>query len=336
MFHFGMDIGIDLGTANVVIYIKNKGIVLNEPSVVASDTNTGKLLAVGEAAKKMLGRSPENIEVVRPLRDGVISDYKVTLKMLRHFINETCGKRRFFRPRIMVCVPSGVTEVEKKAVEDAAESAGGSRVLTIDEPLAAAIGAGLDIFEADGKMVVDIGGGTTDIAVISLGGIVSSNSIKVAGDAFNESIQRYIKKEFGILIGERTAEDIKFAIGSVVEGGVNRSMECRGQHLVTGLPKTIVITSDGIIEALREPTAQIMDAIHSVLENAPPEIAADIAYNGIVLTGGGALIDGMDRAVMNNALVPCHVADNALECVAIGTGLSLDRLSEIEGSWKKR
>ncbi len=330
MFHFGTDIGIDLGTANVVIFIKNKGIVLNEPSVVSIQKSTGKLLAVGRRAKTMLGRASEDIEVIRPLKDGVISDYHNTLKMIRHFINETCGKRIFFRPRIMVCVPSGVTEVEKKAVVDASMEAGGSRVYLIDEPMAAAIGAGVDVFEAEGHMVIDIGGGTTDIAIMSLGGTVSSTSIKVAGDAFNEAIQKHVKEKHGLMIGERTAEDIKLTIGAIKEDGIPLQMECRGRQVWTGLPDNVIVTSYDVIEALKDPVNQIISAIHLVFENTPPEIAADIAYNGIVLTGGGALIKGMDQIIADKILVPCRVADRALECVALGTGMSLDRLNELE------
>lgn len=330
MFHLGTDIGIDLGTANVIIYIKNKGILLNEPSVVAIEKKSGKLLAVGKEAKKMLGRFHDNIEVIRPLRDGVISDYQITLKMLRHFINETCGKRRFFRPRIMVCVPSGVTEVEKKAVVDASREAGGSKVYLIDEPMAAAIGAGVDVFQPEGHMVIDIGGGTTDIALMSLGGTVSSTSIKIAGDCFNDAIQTHIKEKYGLLIGEHTAENIKLSIGSVYEGGIQRTMECRGRQVWTGLPNNVVVSSDDVVEALSDSVSKIIASIHSVLESAPPELAADIAYNGIVLTGGGCLIDGMDRIIADKTLVPCRVAERAIECVALGTGMSLDRLNDLE------
>lgn len=328
--HLGTDIGIDLGTANVCVYIKKQGIVLNEPCVVAIETNTGKLKAVGKKAKEMLGRVPADIKVIRPLRNGVISDYNVTLKMLRFFINETCGKRRFFRPRIMVCVPSGVTEVERKAVVDAATEAGGAKVFLIEEPMAAAIGAGVDIFAAEGHMIVDIGGGTSDIAVMSLGGIVARNSIKVAGDAFDEAIQRYIKKEYSTLIGDVTAEQTKHDVGTVVHGRRNLSVEIRGRHAVSGLPKTLTITSEELVDVLLEPAQLIIEAIHQVLEKTPPEIAADMAFNGIVLTGGGALLDGMDVLIAKHAQIPCYVADQALECVALGTGLSLDKLDFLQ------
>lgn len=326
MLKFGSDIGIDLGTANVVVYIKNRGIVLNEPSVVAVDRKSGKIMAVGEEAKGMLGRTPENIEVIRPLKYGVISDYAVTLRMLRYFINETCGKRRFFRPRIMVCVPSGVTEVERKAAKDASSAAGGSKIFIIEEPIAAAIGAGIDIYEPMGNMVVDIGGGTTDIAVISLGDVVESRSIKVAGDEFNQAIVRYMRKEYNVLIGDRTAEEIKMEIGSVHRGGINRQMDCRGRDLVTGLPKNIVITTLDMIAALEECALSITEAIHSVLEKTPPELAADISKSGIILTGGGALTDGMDRIIKEETGVDTFIAENALESVAIGTGLSLQNI----------
>ncbi len=325
---FRTDIGIDLGTANVLVYIKRKGVVLNEPSVVALDSKTGKLISIGTEAKRMLGRSPENIRVVKPLKYGVISDYNITLQMLRHFINITCGRRRFFRPRIMVCVPGGVTQVEKKAVIDAAANAGGASIYVIDEPTAAAIGAGIDISAPDGQMVVDIGGGTCDIAVISLGGTVASSSIKVAGETYNETIQRHIKKEYGILVGEKTAEEIKINIGSVFHKEEDEYMDCRGRQLLTGLPENAIISSNSLIECLMEPTMQIIDAIHSVFEKAPPEIAADIYHNGITLTGGGALLSGLDKTITKHTGVPCYVAENPKECVAIGTGMSLEILGE--------
>ncbi len=325
---FRTDIGIDLGTANVLVFIKKQGVVLNEPSVVAMDTKTKKPIAFGKEAKMMLGRAPENISVIKPLKYGVISDYNITLHMLRHFINETCGKRRFFRPRIMVCVPGGVTQVEKKAVIDAAANAGGASIYVIDEPTAAAIGAGIDISAPDGNMVVDIGGGTADIAVISLGGTVVSSSIKVAGETFNEAIQRHIKKEYGILIGEKTAEDIKINIGSVYLKEEDSFMDCMGRQVVTGLPEKTVVSSNSLVECLMDPAMQIVDAVHSVFEKAPPEIASDIYHNGITLTGGGALLNGLDKVITEKLGVPCYVAENAKECVAIGTGMSLDVLGE--------
>lgn len=290
----GSDIGIDLGTANVLVYIKGKGVVLREPSVVAFDRDTNKIKAIGEDARLMLGRTPGNIVAVRPLRQGVISDYTVTEKMLRYFIQKSCGKSRFRKPRISVCVPSGVTEVEKKAVEDATYQAGARDVSIIEEPVAAAIGAGIDIAKPCGNMIVDIGGGTADIAVISLGGVVVSNSIKVAGDDFDEAIVRFMRKKHNLLIGERTAEDIKINVGTVYKRPENLTMDVRGRNLVTGLPKTVTVTSEETEEALREPAYQIVDAVHNVLERTPPELAADISDRGIVLTGGGSLIQGLE------------------------------------------
>ncbi len=324
MAYLRNEIGIDLGTANVLVYVKNKGVILNEPSVVAIEKDSGKLIAVGYEAKKMLGRSPENIRVIKPLRDGVISDFNITVKMLRHFIHATCGKRRFFRPSIMVCVPGGVTTVEKKAVVDAAYDAGGAKIHLIDEPTAAAIGAGIDIAAPEGQMVVDIGGGTTDIAVISLGGIVAGTSVKVAGESFNEAIQRHIKKEYGILIGEKTAEDLKIHIGRVYEDNNNEYMDCRGRQIVTGLPENIVISSNSLVECLSEPLMVMINSIKHIFEKTPPEIASDIYHNGIILTGGGALLNGIDKVIAKYTGVPCYIADNAAECVAIGTGMALD------------
>ena len=292
----GSDIGIDLGTASVLVYAKGKGVVLKEPSVVAFDRDTNKIKAIGEEARLMLGRTPGNIVAVRPLRQGVISDYTVTEKMLSYFINRTVGKSIFGRkPRISVCVPSGATEVEKKAVEDATYQAGAREVSIIEEPVAAAIGAGIDIAKPCGNMIVDIGGGTADIAVISLGGVVVSTSIKVAGDDFDEAIVRYMRKKHNLLIGERTAEDIKINIGTVYKRPENATMDVRGRNLVTGLPKTVTVTSEETEEALREPAYQIVDAVHNVLERTPPELAADISDRGIVLTGGGFSDPGSGR-----------------------------------------
>ncbi len=327
---FRTDIGIDLGTANVLVFIKDQGVVLNEPSVVAVDKSSRKVLAVGTEAKRMLGRNPENIDVVKPLRHGVISDYNITLKMLKYFIEATCGRRLLFRPKVMVCVPGGVTAVERKAVIDASIEAGGSSVFVIDEPTAAAIGAGIDIGAPDGHMIVDIGGGTTDIAVISLGGLVTTASIKVAGESFNDAIQRNIKREYGILIGEKTAEDLKIHIGTVVEKLEDEYMDCRGRQVLTGLPENIVVSSNALMPALSEPMMQIIESVHYVFEQTPPEIAADIYNNGITLTGGGALLHGIEQVISKHTGVPCYVADNAKECVAIGTGLSLDKLAYIE------
>jgi rod shape-determining protein MreB len=327
---FSAEVGIDLGTANVLVYIKGKGIVLNEPSVVAINRDTNEILSVGEEARQMLGRTPSNIVAVRPLRDGVISDYDVTEKMLKYFIKKTCGASRFFKPRIMVCVPSGVTEVEKRAVREAATQAGGKAVYLMEEPIAAAIGAGLDITKPDAVMVIDIGGGTTDIAVISLGGIVTSMSVKVAGDKFDEAIIKYMRKEHKLYIGERTAEELKMTIGTAFPREDVVVKECRGRDLVTGLPKSIEITSKEMLEALDEPLQIICEATHAVLERTPPEIAADISDRGIMLTGGGALLFGIDKRIAERTGIPVMIADDPKSCVAIGTGKALDSLSTIE------
>ena len=291
------DIGIDLGTASILVYIRGKGVVLKEPSVVAFDRDTNKIKAIGEEARLMLGRTPGNIVAVRPLRQGVISDYTVTEKMIKHFIQKAIGKRTFKKPRIAVCVPSGVTEVEKKAVEDATWQAGARSVDIIEEPIAAAIGAGIDIAKPCGNMIVDIGGGTTDIAVISLGGAVVSTSIKIAGDDFDEAIVRFMRKKHNLLIGERTAEEIKIKIGCAFPRQEVITMDVRGRNLVTGLPKTITVTSEETEEALREATSQIVEAVHSVLEKTPPELSSDIAERGIVLTGGGVLLQGLEELI---------------------------------------
>lgn len=320
----GQDIGIDLGTASVLVYIKGKGIVLQEPSVVAIDRNTNKILAVGEEARMMLGRTPGNIVAIRPLREGVISDYEVTEKMLRYFIDKAVGRRRLFKPRMIVCVPSGVTEVEKRAVKDAANNAGARNTQLIEEPIAAAIGAGLDITKASGNMVIDIGGGTSDIAVISLGGIVVSTSIKVAGDKFDEAIVRYMRKKHNVMIGERTAEELKINIGTAFPREEQVRMEVRGRNLISGLPKTIEVTSEEMLEALAEPVSAIADAVHSVLERTPPELSADISDRGIVMTGGGSLLHGLDKLISKRTNIPVYIADDAVSCVAIGTGKSLD------------
>ena len=292
-----MDIGIDLGTASILVYVKGKGVVLKEPSVVAFDRDTNRIKAIGEEARLMLGRTPGNIVAVRPLRQGVISDYTVTEKMLKYFISKAVGKQRFRKPLISICVPSGVTEVERKAVEDAAFQAGARDVKIIEEPIAAAIGAGIDIARPCGNMIVDIGGGTSDIAVISLGGTVVSTSIKIAGDDFDDAIVRYMRKKHNLLIGERTAEDIKIRIGSAYPRPEVETVDVRGRNLVTGLPKTITVTSKETEEALHDTTLQIVDAVHSVLEKTPPELAADIADRGIVLTGGGSLLYGLEELI---------------------------------------
>lgn len=331
---FGMDIGIDLGTATVLVYIKGKGIVLREPSVVAIDKNTNMLLAVGEEARRMLGRTPGNIIAIRPLREGVISDYDITERMLKYFINKVCGSRvfRLFKPRIMVCVPSGVTEVERRAVIDAAMQAGARKTYLIEEPIAAAIGAGIDIAKACGSMVVDVGGGTTDIAVISLGGTVVSSSIKVAGDKFDEAIVRYMRKKHNIMIGERTAEELKINIGTVYPRVQEVSMDIRGRNLISGLPKTINVTSTEILEALEEPISAIVEAVHAVLERTPPELAADISDRGIVMTGGGSLIYGLDKLLQEKTGINVIIADEAISCVALGTGEALNNIEIIEQS----
>ncbi|SHI47645.1 rod shape-determining protein [Parasporobacterium paucivorans] len=324
----GADIGIDLGTASVLVYVKGKGVVLKEPSVVAFDRDTNKIKAIGEEARLMIGRTPGNIIAVRPLRQGVISDYTVTEKMLKYFIQKAIGKRTFKKPLISVCVPSGVTEVEKKAVEDATYQAGAREVTIIEEPIAAAIGAGIDIFKPCGNMIVDIGGGTTDIAVISLGGTVVSTSVKIAGDDFDEAIVRYMRKKHNLLIGERTAEDIKINIGSAFRRAEPVSMEVRGRNLVSGLPRTVTVTSEETEEALREATAQIVEAIHSVLERTPPELAADIADRGIVLTGGGCLLHGLEELIEDKIGISTMTADDPLTAVAVGTGKFIEYASE--------
>ena len=326
MFGFGQDIGIDLGTATVIAYVKGKGIVLREPSVVAIDNKTKDVLAVGQEARRMLGRTPGNIVATRPLKDGVISDYTVTEKMLKHFINKVCGKF-IFAPRIMICIPSQVTEVERKAVIDAASQAGARKVYLIEEPIAAAIGAGIDISKPCGNMIVDIGGGTTDVAVISLGGSVVSTSLKVAGDKFDEAIVKYIKRKHNVIIGERTAEDLKVNIGCVYPKIQDIEMDIRGRDLTTGLPKTITVTSEETLEALHETTSQIVEAVHAVLETTPPELAADIADRGIVLTGGGSLLSGLEELIGSKTGITTMTAEDPMTAVAIGTGKFVEFLS---------
>ena len=326
---FGQDIGLDLGTASVIAYVKGKGIVLREPSVVAVNNLTGEVLAVGHEARRMLGRTPGNIVATRPLRDGVISDYTVTEKMLKYFIGKI-GGRFLFAPRIMICIPSQVTEVEKKAVIDAASNAGARKVYLIEEPIAAAIGAGIDISKPCGNMIVDIGGGTTDIAVISLGGSVVSSSIKVAGDKFDEYIIKYLKKRHNLMIGERTAEELKQQIGCVFPKIQDMEMDVRGRDLITGLPKTITMYSSEMMEALEEPAMLIVDAVHSVLEKTPPELAADISDKGIYMTGGGCLVDGLDRLLQEKTGINVMIAEDAISCVAKGTGKALDNLDSMD------
>jgi len=322
------DIGIDLGTASVIVYIKGQGTVLKEPSVVAIDKNNDTILAVGEEARSMLGRTPGNIVAIRPLRQGVISDFDITEKMLKYFINKSVGRPLMRKPRIAVCVPSSVTEVEKRAVEDATRQAGARQVFVIEEPIAAAIGAGIDISRACGSMVVDIGGGTTDVAVISLGGTVVSTSLKVAGDNFDEAIVRYMRKRHNVLIGERSAEELKINVGTAYSRAVSTSMDVRGRNLITGLPRTINVTSDEMQEALSEPITSIIEAVYTVLEKTPPELASDIADRGIVMTGGGSLLYGLDKLIKEKTGINTIVAEEAVTCVAIGTGRYIEYVSD--------
>jgi rod shape-determining protein MreB len=333
----GADIGIDLGTANVLIYVSEKGIVLEEPSVVAVDNKLNKIIAVGTEARKMIGRTPANIDVIRPLRDGVISNYEITEEMLSRFIEKIVEKKgfgRFVMPRIMVCVPTGVTEVEKRAVEDATKKAGAREVYIIEEPIAAAIGAGIDIAQPNGNMVIDIGGGTTDIAVISLGGSVVSDSIKLGGDKFDEAIIKYIKKEYNVLIGERSAEKLKIEIGTAVKEDEPRTMNISGRNLVKGLPVTISVSSTEILEALDSCIEQIVIATKNLLEKTPPELAADISDKGIYMTGGGCLIDGLDKLLQEKTGINVMIAQDSISCVALGTGKALDNLDTLDGKSK--
>ena len=326
---FSKDIGIDLGTASVLVYVKGKGVVLREPSVVALDKNSGKLLKVGTEAQQMLGRTPGNIIAIRPLREGVISDYDMTERMLKEFIRKV-SSFSLIKPRVVICVPSGITEVEERAVIDAGIQAGARRVYLIEEPVAAAIGAGIDIAKPDGHMVVDIGGGTADIAVISLSGVVESASIKVAGDQFNEAVVKYIRRKHNVLIGERTAEDLKISIGCVFPRPEEITMEIKGRCLMTGLPRVFSVSSSEMIEAFEEPAQRILEAIHSVLERTPPELVADISTNGIVMTGGGSLVWGFDKLIESHTGIETHVADDAISCVAYGCGKSLDMLGDMQ------
>jgi len=327
----GSDIGIDLGTASVLVYIKGKGVVLKEPSVVAIDRDTKKVKAIGEEARFMLGRTPGNIMAIRPLRQGVISDYDVTEKMMKYFIQKAGGKRFFRKPRISVCIPSAATEVEKRAVEEATYNAGAREVAIIEEPIAAAIGAGVDISKPCGNMIVDIGGGTSDVAVISLGGSVVNASVKVAGDDFDDAIIKYMRKKHSLLIGEMTAEEIKIKIGSAFKRPELVTLDVRGRNLLTGLPNTITVTSDETLEALELPCKQIVDSVHQVLEKTPPELAADIADRGIVLTGGGALLWGMEQLLEAKTGISTVTAENPMNCVAIGTGKFVEFLSNTTG-----
>jgi rod shape-determining protein MreB len=323
---FSKDMGIDLGTANTLVYIKGKGIVVREPSVVAIQTDTKQVLAVGEEAKRMIGRTPGNIVAIRPLKDGVIADFDITQNMLKYFIKRATSGRSLFLPRVVICVPSGVTEVEKRAVEEAAIHAGAKEAYLIEEPMAAAIGAGLPVQEPTGSMIVDIGGGTTEVAIISLGGIVTSKSIRVGGDELDESIVNYIKKEYSLMIGERTAEEVKISIGTADANNKERKMNIRGRDLVTGLPKVIEISSKEVYEAMKDQIFAILDAIKSTLEKTPPELAADIMEQGIMLTGGGALLEGLNKLIAKETGMPVNVAENPLDCVALGTGKALESI----------
>ena len=337
---FTKDIGIDLGTASVLVYIKGKGVVLREPSVVAMDKNTGKLLKVGTEAEAMLGRTPGNIVAMRPLRDGVISDYDMTERMLKEFIKKVTTFS-LFKPRLLICVPSGITEVEERAVVDAGIQAGARRAYLIEEPVAAAIGAGIDITKPDGHMVVDIGGGTADIAVISLGGVVESASIKTAGDKFDEAVVKYIRRKHNVLIGDRTAEELKKTIGCVFPRPEEVTMEIKGRCLMTGLPRVFTVTSTELLEAFEEVSTKIVEAVHFVLERTAPELVGDIATNGIVMTGGGSLIYGFDKLIESKTGIATRVADDAISCVALGTGKTLDNLSVMQDgtmnlSWRRQ
>ena len=324
-----IDIGIDLGTASVLVYVKGKGVVLNEPSVVAMDKTTGKLLKVGTDAQAMLGRTPGNIIAIRPLREGVISDYDMTERMLKEFIHKVAGFS-FFKPRVIICVPSGITEVEERAVIDAGIQAGARKVYLIEEPVAAAIGAGIDITQPDGHMVVDIGGGTADIAVISLSGVVESASIKIAGDQLNEAVVKYMRRKHNLLVGERTAEEMKKQIGCVFPKDEEETMDVKGRCLLTGLPKVVTVSSTEMMDAFEEPVERIMEAIHSVLERTPPELVADVSTNGIIMTGGGSLVYGFDKLVTARTGIHTTVAEDAISCVVLGTGKSLDSLNSMQ------
>lgn len=337
MFNFGTDIGIDLGTANVLVYVKGKGIVLREPSVVAIDKKSGKVIAVGSEARRMLGRTPGNIVAIRPLREGVIADFDVTEKMLRYFLQKAGARHFLFKPRVMVCIPAAVTGVEERAIKQAAIQAGAKAAYVIEEPLAAALGAGLDISQPTGTMVVDIGGGTTDVAVLSLGGIVCSKSIKVGGDKFDEAIVRFVRREMNLAIGERTGEEIKIAAGAAyLDGLPEKSIDVRGRDLITGLPRAVTVTRRQVYEAIKEVLDAVVGAVKEVLEKTPPELAADIAERGIVMTGGGSLLEGLDMLITKETGVPAYRADDPLSCVALGTGRALTMLDVLKESRRRR
>ncbi|NDA81006.1 MAG: rod shape-determining protein [Actinobacteria bacterium] len=330
MSFIGRDMAIDLGTANTLVYVRGRGIVLNEPSVVAINQDTGGILAVGLEAKKMIGRTPGNIVAIRPLKDGVISDFDTTERMLRYFIQKVHKRRHFAKPRLVVCVPSGITGVEQRAVKDAGYAAGARKVYIIEEPMAAAIGAGLPIHEPTGNMVVDIGGGTTEIAVISLGGIVTVQSIRVGGDELDQAIISWIKREYSLLLGERTAEEIKMAIGSAFPAVGEPDAEIRGRDLVTGLPKTILVTAEEIRKAIDEPVSRIVEAVKTTLDSCPPELSGDIMDRGIVLTGGGALLHGLDERLRHETGIAVHIAENPLNAVVMGTGRCIEEFEALE------
>lgn len=323
------DIGIDLGTANVLIHVKGKGIVLNEPSVVAIDKNTNKVLAVGEEARQMVGRTPSNIVAIRPLKDGVIADFDITESMLKYFINKLNVKGFLSKPRILICCPTNITSVEQKAIREAAEKSGGKTIYLEEEPKVAAIGAGMDIFQPSGNMVVDIGGGTTDVAVLSMGDIVTASSIKMAGDRFDAEILQYIKNKYKLLIGERTAEEIKVKIGTVFPDSREEELDIRGRDMVSGLPRTVTVKSHEVEEALRESVSVIVQASKSVLERTPPELSADIIDRGVILTGGGALLHGIDQLLAEELKVPVLIVENPMGCVAVGTGIMLDNIDRL-------
>lgn len=327
----GSDIGLDLGTANVLVYVRGKGIVLQEPSVVAVERDSGRVIAVGSEARRMLGRTPGNIVAIRPLRDGVIADYTVTEKMLRYFIGKADGGQKLlFRPRVMVCIPSAVTGVEVRAVRQAAIQAGAKTAHLIEEPFAAALGAGLDVFQPSGSMVVDIGGGTTDVAVISLGGIVCSNSLRIGGDKLDEAIVKYIRKEYGLVIGERTAEELKIGIGSAFPAGTEeQSMEIKGRDMVSGLPKAIMVNRRQVHEAIKEPLDLVVGGVKDVLERTSPELAADVINKGIIMTGGGVLLHGIDQLISKETGLPVYIAEDPLSCVARGTGKALSMIGSL-------
>lgn len=327
---FSKDLGIDLGTANTLVQVRGKGIVVREPSVVAIRTDSKQVLAVGEEAKRMIGRTPGNIVAIKPMKDGVIADFDITHEMLRYFIHKAIPRFMPFHPRVVVCVPSGVTEVEKRAVDEATRQAGAREVYLIEEPMAAAIGAGLPVHEPTGSMVVDIGGGTCEVAIISLGGIVTSKSIRIGGNKLDDAIVSYIKKEYNLMIGERTAEEIKITVGSAFPKEVQETMDIRGRDLITGLPKTLNITSTEILEALRDPINSIIEAIKATLEKTPPELAADIMDKGIMLTGGGSLLDGLDNLVRQETGMPVRIADNPLDCVVIGAGKVIEEIEVLK------